>query len=686
MAMSATEDGPTFDTEAAAAVRAWSSRTGATLIPLAELSGGTDARVYVAALDWPSGGYHEVIAKRCFARKDGQFESERLVKARSSNRDFAADHMTELAADPLAVGEGGTLLLQRIAGDAEAGEGSPRVQTLADALRDPADWQRWPENIEAIAGALLGTWNRDVERPTAIDAKTLIRSVLGDYRLGPDGPIAAMVKEQQPGALNVAEEWLSVEGERAPQANPWTLCSTASQFGTTPVLQNWAGRIHGDLHPGNIMVPTSPSLRGKFWLIDLSRFRNDRPLALDQTYLCLTILAGRLMKADADEQAELIDLLVDPDAAPRVLAPDVTNIVLAFRRAARHRFRGRGISGAWENLNRLTLCANGLILASRTSTPAPLRRWYWRLACRAAGELMDGPGRGQTPSHRKSLPHPVHQSEQPAGSAVPLTTIEQPRPTRVSRFFLRRSIAAAAVVLCLSSVGIGALTHRLQSGGEPGGFELHVDANVDTLVINERYAKPGGSYVTELRPTDVPDPPDRINSCLNRYLWARASAIGGVDADTTLARISIKAHSKELWVTNAAVHRDSGLLQPMRGTLLSCPSRGGNRPPHIIDVDLDSGGIVFYPEESPEPATMNVRIGPGETETFLMSAHVAQAHLTWRLTLTIKDGSDLPVTIGPEGHVIGTGAEHPEQSKFETTAGVDSTTYHFINGDWRPIR
>ncbi|MCZ7374032.1 hypothetical protein [Micromonospora sp. WMMC250] len=689
MAMPATEDGPTFDTRAADAVRAWSSRTGATLIPLAELSGGTDARVYIAALDRPSDGYHEVIAKRCFPRKDGQFESERLVKARSSNRDFAAEHIAELAADPLAVGDGGTLLLQRIAGDAEVGEGYPEVQTLANALSDPSDWQRWPGNIEALAGSLLGAWNRDVERPTPIDAKTLIRSILGDYRLGPDGPIVAMVRDQQPEALNLAQEWLSVEGERAPQANPWALCSAASQFGAATVLQNWAGRIHGDPHPGNIMVPVNPGLRGKFWLIDLSRFRDDHPLPLDQTYLCLTILADRLKNADADEQAELVDLLVDPDAAPRVLAPDVTEIVSAFRRAARHRFRGRGISGAWENLNRLTLCVNGLILASRTSTPAYLRKWYWRLACRAAGELMAGSGRGRFPFPRTSLAYPIQEHEERSSrSNLNVTPIEPPRPTPTRPFRSQRSIVAAATaIVCLSIVGIGGLTYGLQSGGKPGGFELKVDANVDSLVINERYAKPGGFYVTDLRPADVPDPPDRINSCLNRYLWAHSPAIGGVDADTTLARISIKAQSKELWVTDASVHRDSGFLQPMRGTLLGCPGKGGNRPPHIIDVDLDSGGIAFFPEESTEPATMNVQIAPGGTETFLMSAHVAQAHLTWRLTLTIKDGSEeILVTIGPDGYVIGTGNEHPEQRKFETTAGFDSTMYQFLDGDWRPIQ
>ncbi|ASW53137.1 hypothetical protein [Plantactinospora sp. KBS50] len=385
MAMTAEGNGPDLDDVAREALLSWSDRTGARLELEAEFNSGmTDASVYRATVEIPGDGFRAVVVKRCRPRGDGVFESERLVRARAANRAFAAAHLAEQAYDPIALPDGGTILLQQVAGDDLRDN-----RTLAQALSEPGGWQRWTDKVQTLAGQLLTEWNAGVPTPVRTDAKSLLRSMLGDFRLSDRGAIPAWLGQRAPEALETGNSWLNLADERGPQANPWSLASSRNDFGEPVEIRNWSGLTHGDLHPGNIIVPRRAQRTDSFWLIDLSRFASDSPLARDQVYLCLTALGPRVATCGLDAQAELIDLVIDPQGVePLKLEPEVATFVRKMRSAGDSWLAGRGVMSYWHDLILLALCAEGLILASRRSTPPALQTWYFRVACRAATALL----------------------------------------------------------------------------------------------------------------------------------------------------------------------------------------------------------------------------------------------------------------------------------------------------------
>ncbi|WP_306204419.1 hypothetical protein [Actinoplanes sp. RD1] len=237
----------------------------------------------------------------------------------------------------------------------------------------------------------------------------------------------------------------------------------------------------------------------------------------------------------------------------------------------------------------------------------------------------------------------------------------------------------------MTGTGFTAYRHLVTPRPAEPTYEVDLNADPDTLILSEAFARPGGSYVTGLAPDALPDPPLDANSCVGRHDWAHGEPVNGVDADSTLALLSLTAHDHPVRVTGAEVHVDKASSQPLAGTLITCPGRGGNEPPHVIDVDLDSLQVFFLEAEAKPPTTMNVRIAPHTTETFLISAHLSRSWLRWRLELTIDDKTDHKLTIGPEGHSIGSGADHPSQKPFETTAGIGSVRVEFRNGKWEEL-
>src|SRR5262249_13130185 len=81
------------------------------------------------------------------------------------------------------------------------------------------------------------------------------------------------------------------------------------------------GNAHGDLQPGNILVP-SEARRGKaaeqfdeYYLIDLSSFDSNRFLAVDPAHLMLSLANERLSGLNLRQRDQLRELILDPDEA-----------------------------------------------------------------------------------------------------------------------------------------------------------------------------------------------------------------------------------------------------------------------------------------------------------------------------------------------------------------------------------
>ncbi|MEV0901432.1 hypothetical protein [Actinoplanes sp. NPDC049802] len=412
------DDGsPQFDEAAQKAVDEWRKRTGANLELMRRIvTGGTDDDLFSATLSTPLDGYREIIVKRCRPRPDGGFESVRLNKALAANREFAERHLVTQVCDPLPVADGGTVLLQQIANDS-----LENSQTLAQALQKKHGWHDWTETVKDLTRQLIDGWGYGRE-PETTDAKSLLRSIL-KHRLSPEGKLAKWLEMHFSAALNTRNTKLRIFGERSPLANPWALASDETDFGSNVEVQNWTGNSHGDLHPGNIIVPKDAKSRASFRLIDLSRFEEKVPLTLDPTYLRLTAIAPRLMDLEHNHraQAELVDLLVarptDKERWDEV-EPDMVPLLREVRSVGDEWLKKRGVAEKWHRLNLLALCANGLILTSRNNLTPELQEYYFRIACRAADELL---------GDEESSPAYAKTDVEASKSVVPLMAIP-PRP------------------------------------------------------------------------------------------------------------------------------------------------------------------------------------------------------------------------------------------------------------------
>lgn len=215
-----------------------------------------------------------------------------------------------------------------------------------------------------------------------------------------------------------------------------------------------------------------------------------------------------------------------------------------------------------------------------------------------------------------------------------------------------------------------------------------VDTNRDHLVLDPAKFPPiGGSYVTNQPIERVPPPPQLQDSCDGRWAWAHSPTLQSVDADFSIARVDLTPLSHAATIVGAQVHYDNNQTPAIKGTYLTCPGRGGNLPPNTIDVDLDSGKVAFYPGGSDQPATLNLQIAKGATETLIVEGDTIDRFYRWRLELAINDGHSIrALTIGSSGYAFGTAASHPEVKPFETTGSINGSPYRFKNGEWKAGR
>jgi hypothetical protein len=94
-------------------------------------------------------------------------------------------------------------------------------------------------------------------------------------------------------------------------------------------LQNvYVGRAHGDLHPGNILMPVAPSVRAsQFVLVDLARYRKEAPLTRDPAQLLLCLVAQHYL-ASPRYRGALIPLLARPDVSVGTLVPPTASALV----------------------------------------------------------------------------------------------------------------------------------------------------------------------------------------------------------------------------------------------------------------------------------------------------------------------------------------------------------------------
>ncbi|MFG2519903.1 hypothetical protein [Streptomyces sp. NPDC048527] len=371
-----------FGERTASLLEKWQQLNHRSLTPVDWLdAGGSGAllvSVFVQDRD-PKKTKRRMIIKLCSPGGESSMEPGRLNSARMSlplgDGSFTRDHLVEHLYDPMPVDDA-WLMFQGL-----AGSGTDMV-TLSTILRQ----QRLPGVAAEIVRSLLTHWNPDEHADGAMTAAGFVGELL-DRRLEPDGPLAYWVRNALGLALDTPWIRLARRGS-APLPNPVHLgagCALAGGVVSYPVR----GRAHGDLHPGNIMVPADLKANAKHYvLIDLSRFDERALLARDPVHLLLCLVADFLPHLSDDARDELLELLVGRQTPGLLIPQGLQWTVDRIRQAPDGWLADRDISGEWRGQWMLSMQACALMFTARVRYDARDRWWFFRLAAEAAAEYL----------------------------------------------------------------------------------------------------------------------------------------------------------------------------------------------------------------------------------------------------------------------------------------------------------
>ncbi|MFE2261227.1 hypothetical protein [Streptomyces griseosporeus] len=272
-----------------------------------------------------------------------------------------------------------------------AGDGIDEPRTLAETGRTAS----LPERVESIVEGVLGGWNprpstgADEQPPTAAQ---FVAEILG-RRADRDGALRRWARARI-GDLADTEPYLAFRRGGRPMPNPLAL-GTGTPLDAHQVWLTVRGHAHGDLHPGNIMVPEEgEGSTGDYWLVDLSRFSENALLARDPAHLLVCLIADLyLPHLGRDAREELLAALTGREPRcpgpliPQGLAETVTRLRAAWNRwGAANRLH---INRSWRPQWFLALQACALMVTARDRYGTADRWWFYRLAAEAGGAYLD---------------------------------------------------------------------------------------------------------------------------------------------------------------------------------------------------------------------------------------------------------------------------------------------------------
>jgi hypothetical protein len=301
------------------------------------LDGGfTDARVLVVVNPGGDLGASKMILK---VDRVGlaSAEADLHAAACAADSEFTARHLVDQPLPPIDLGGGWTAMFQSIAG------GSFSDYRTLSAILDTA---AVPDVVGQVCETVLTGW-RPLPELEMIDIATFIRQHVR-RKLDDDGSLSRWVTEQYgAGALSAAGLVFADDPERIIHNNPLVCVREPARWPADLARINAiVGNAHGDLHPGNIMVPMPHGKPdgAEFRLIDLSAYSGRTPLTRDPVNLLLAIVACSLPGGD-DDRRQLRDVLLGKVAPnlPSTIAP-LCQVVDRVYAAGRDEMRRRGLT------------------------------------------------------------------------------------------------------------------------------------------------------------------------------------------------------------------------------------------------------------------------------------------------------------------------------------------------------
>ncbi len=364
------------------ALAAWLRQTHKELSAVTPLdSGGSGGRLvsgYVREVD-PDQRGGRVIVKLLAASPEAAEEPRQhkaaLLSRTERNADFITRHLVDEAYPPQLLGHA-WVMFQRPAGD--------ETVTLADLGLSP----RLPHIARSIVTAVLGDWNPDDPKDDSRSAADFVVQLLGT-RLGSDAPLRVWADDRLGPQAEILP-WISLPDHPAPLPNPLVLNEDCplGQFEAGFLMH---GRAHGDLHPGNIMVPPEDEAKpDEFTLIDLSRFHDRAPLVRDPAHLLLCLVARFLPHLGDEARGQLVTGLLSRSGCDGPLVPQgLADTVIAVRQAAFDWGAARGIQTGWRRQWYLALLACALMFTARERYSDRDRWWFYCLAAHAGWAYLE---------------------------------------------------------------------------------------------------------------------------------------------------------------------------------------------------------------------------------------------------------------------------------------------------------
>jgi hypothetical protein len=173
----------------------------------------------------------------------------------------------------------------------------------------------------------------------------------------------------------------------------------------------------------------------------------------------------------------------------------------------------------------------------------------------------------------------------------------------------------------------------------------------------------------------IPPPPNG-DSEVGRYAWAHD--LGGVDAASSLMRVTVTGEGSTPVILQGLRVRVDERRPPLRGSLLSYFGLGAPQSVRYIEVDLsvDPPTWRFIGEEGRPEDHFPLRVSASETEVFDVQVLRVRGDVSWHLELEYTaDGEQGVMRVDDRG------------SPFRTTEADPSAqeAYGWLDGSWQPL-
>ena len=345
------------------------------------LRGGKTTAAVAVVRVYDGAGDTRKVLKHCPPPEGGvSLDARKYEDAQAANEKFTHAHLAKLD-NFITDGNGGIFLLMEWRGG-----GSRDNRPLTSFL----DRQTLGAACRAIVKSALIDWQEDRrQRPNrgSVTVHEILQAIVGE-KCQPGRSLYKIACD-----LEISEEdRLSVNGTTF--TNVFRAVSQSggfADFRTTGIR----GNGHGDLHPGNILVPSGarPGMTAeqfdKYYLIDLSSFDDNRFLAIDPTHLMLS-LANERLSDNPRQRDRLRELILDPDGADAGSLPSgIANAVRGITQVGREHYEGpSGLFDDWCQETLLAVAGCALLFVGRNAD-VNTRWWFLQLGGMAIDKMHD---------------------------------------------------------------------------------------------------------------------------------------------------------------------------------------------------------------------------------------------------------------------------------------------------------